>query len=173
MRSKKVEEALNRQVMLEGTASHTYLAMACWCETHALTGCAKFFFNHAEEERMHMLKLVHYINESGGTVTVPAIDQPDVSFANIQDLFEKAYVNELFVSQSIDELVETCTDEKDKQTSIFLQWYVSEQHEEEATYRNLLDKIRLIGVEGRGLYFIDKEVEVYLADLLKKEASAR
>lgn len=159
MLSKKIEDALNEQVGMEGAASQQYLAMACWCETKALAGCAQFLYAHSEEERMHMLKLVHYINDAGGSVKIPAIQQPQLDFEHVQDVFNTAYQNELKVSASIDNLIEIALDEKDKQTANFLQWYLTEQQEEETLYRGLLDRIELIGLQGRGLYFIDKEVE--------------
>lgn len=163
MLAPQVEKALNQQVQMEGEASQKYLAMACWCDRESLAGCAQFFYGHAEEERMHMLKLVNYINESGGFAQISGIAEPQKEFDNILDVFQTAYQHEKKVSQSIDELAELAEKEKDKQTVNFLQWYITEQHEEEALYRTVLDRIKLIGVEGRGLYFIDKEVESFAA----------
>ncbi|MGB1205876.1 MAG: ferritin [Chitinophagales bacterium] len=160
MLSSKIEAALNQQIEMESNASQSYLAMACWCDSKALEGCAKFLYAQAEEERMHMLKLLHYLNESGGFAITPPIKQPLLQFESILDLFQKAYENELAVSNAISELVDLCDTERDKQSANFLQWFLDEQHEEEATYRSLLDKIKLIGIEGRGLYFIDKEVDI-------------
>lgn len=154
-----IEKALNQQIQIEGNASQRYLAMACWCDANSLDGCASFFYNHAEEERMHMMKLVHYVNEAGGKVSIPAVDNPPAEFKDVIEVFNTAYQNELEVSGAIDALVELSIQEKDKQTANFLQWYLDEQHEEEALYRSLLDRIKLIGIQGRGLYFIDKEVE--------------
>ena len=167
MFTKKIEAALNEQVAMEAAASQKYLAMACWCDNAALSGCAEFLFAHSEEERMHMLKLVHYINEVGGKAIIPAVAQPTLEFENIIQLFETAFANEIKVSRSIDRLVDIAEQEKDKQTVSFLQWYLDEQQEEEALYRTLLDRVKLIGVEGRGLYFIDNEVAL----IAKKKAS--
>jgi len=164
----KVLDALNKQVQLEADASQKYLAMACWCDANAMEGCARFFFRHTDEERMHMLKLVHYINDAGGRVITPAIAQPRSEFDNIKEVFETAFQHEQKVSAAIDNLIELCVVEKDKQTANFLQWYLNEQHEEEALYRTLIDRINLIGIEGRGLYFIDKEVD----EINAKKASA-
>ncbi len=163
MLNPKVLKALNEQVAMEGMASQAYLAMACWCENEGMSGCASFFYQHAEEERMHMLKLVKFINDSDGKVEIAALNRPESEFDNIQQLIESAYENELSVSKSIDELVDVAEKANDRQTANFLQWYVDEQHEEEALYRGLLDKVKLIGIEGRGRYFIDKEVELMAA----------
>jgi ferritin len=170
MLSQKVEDALNQQIAMEGNASQKYLAMANWCDTKALSGCAQFFYKHAEEERMHMLKLLHYVNDAGGNAIIPAVDQPSANFDDVQVVFETAYSHEQKVSQSIDDLVELSETEKDKQTANFLQWYVDEQHEEEALYRTLIDRIKLIGLQGRGLYFIDNEVATISAANAAAEA---
>ncbi len=170
MLSKNIQKALNEQIAMEGAASQKYLAMACWCDDAALSGCAEFLYAHSEEERMHMLKLVRYMSESGAKPITPAIAQPQLVYNNILDLFETAYQNELKVSRAINDLVELCVQEKDKQTENFLQWYVTEQHEEETLYRGLIDRIKLIGTEGRGLYFIDKEVEAIWQEKEKAEA---
>ena len=159
MLSSKIEAALNQQIEMESNASQSYLAMACWCDSKALEGCAKFLYAQAEEERMHMLKLLHHLNESGGFAITPAVKQPTLQFENILSLFQQAYKNELAVSKAISKLVDLCETERDRQTANFLQWFLDEQHEEETSYRSLLDRISLIGLEGRGLYFIDKEVE--------------
>jgi len=171
MLSERVQKAINDQIAMEGSASQKYLAMACWCEDAALDGCAEFLYAHSEEERVHMLKLVHYMGESGTKPTIPAVAQPKLDYDNILELFEIAYQNELMVSKSINDLVELCVQEKDKQTETFLQWYVNEQHEEETLYRNLIDRIKLIGIEGRGLYFIDKEVQTIWQAKEKEEAA--
>ena len=146
--SPTIETALNKQVAMEAAASQKYLAMACWADVAGLQGCARFLYSHSDEERMHMLKLVHYISDAGGKAITPMVEQPVLDYENI-----------IQVSAAIDELVEICVQNKDKQTANFLQWYLDEQHEEEVLYRNLLDRIRLIGLQDRGLYFIDKEVE--------------
>ena len=159
MLSQKIADALNTQVAMEASASQNYLAMACWCDSKGLSGCAQFLYNQAEEERMHMMKFIQYINESGSFAIAPAVPTPQLEYNHVQHLFETAYQNEKAVSAAIDNLVDIATQERDKQTANFLQWFLDEQHEEETSYRSLLDRISLIGLEGRGLYFIDKEVE--------------
>lgn len=171
MLSSKVQKALNNQVQIESNASQKYLAMACWCDANALEGCARFFYRHSDEERLHMLKLIHYINDAGGTVSVPSVELPPAEYNNIKELFETAYAHEQKVSAAIDSLIELCITEKDKQTANFLQWYLNEQHEEEALYRTLIDRIKLIGIQDRGLYFIDKEVDGVNAKKATAEAA--
>lgn len=158
MLSKEMEKSLNEQIAMEGYASYLYLSMASWCEKQTLTGCAAFMFRQSEEERQHMLRIFHYINDVGEHAITPAIPQPPRKWSSIQGLFEEVYTHEKNVSASIDRLVAQSYDEKDHQTLAFLQWYVEEQREEEVLMRTILDRIRLIGDGPQSLYYIDKEV---------------
>lgn len=156
MLNKKLETALNKQVTIEGSASQGYLAMACWCDEKGLEGAANFFFRQSDEERMHMLKIVHYIAEAGGKVSIQAFDKPKASFKNILDVVKTAYKQEQAVTKSINAIVDLAIQNKDHQTNSFFQWFVDEQLEEEGMFRGFIDKINLIGLEGRGLYMIDQ-----------------
>jgi len=158
MLSKKMEKSLNEQIAMEGYASFLYLSMASWCEKQTLTGCAAFMFRQSEEERLHMLRIFHYINDVGDHALTPAIKAPPQAWKSIKDLFEEVYAHEKNVSASIDRLVAQSYEEKDHQTLAFLQWYVEEQREEEVLMRTILDRIRLIGEGPQSLYYIDKEV---------------
>ena len=159
MISKKLEKALNNQVKLEGEAAFAYLAMASWCEQESLNGCAKFFYAQAEEEQQHMLKFFQYINEVEGLAITPAISQPDLTYKSIQDVCDKSLQGEQKVTNSIHKLSELAASEKDYATYNFVQFFVDEQREGELTFVHILDKIKLIGLDGMGLYYIDKEFE--------------
>ncbi|MGH1337490.1 MAG: ferritin [Aureispira sp.] len=159
MLSQKTLDALNQQIALEEYSSAAYLSMASWCDREGLDGCAKFFYAQSEEERMHMLKIVHYVNEMDGHALISAVEQPPREFDSIQDLFQAVYQQEQKVTRSIYELVTITEGEKDHSTNLFLQWYVAEQREEEAQVRSILDKIKIIGTGGQSLYFIDQEIE--------------
>ncbi|HTF06047.1 MAG TPA: ferritin [Bacteroidia bacterium] len=158
MLSKKIEAALNQQVELEGNSSQYYLAMASWAETQGMDGVAQFLFGHSDEERMHMLKLLRFINERGGHGIVPALEAPPKKFKSVNAAFELVLEHEIKVSTEINKLVESCLKERDYTTHNFLQWYVSEQIEEEALARKILDKLRLIGGEKGGLYLFDRDL---------------
>ncbi|MDO5509757.1 MAG: ferritin [Weeksellaceae bacterium] len=159
MLSKTIESALNDQVKMEAESSQAYLAMASWAENQAgLDGVTAFFYRHSEEEREHMLKLIHFINERGGTAEIPALAQPRKSFANVQEAFKTLYEHELKVSDSINQLVDLALAEKDYATHNFLQWYVTEQMEEEKLARDLNDKLELIGQDKSGLYLFDRDL---------------
>jgi len=156
MLNKKLETALNKQVAMEGAAAQSYLAMACWCDEKGLEGSARFFFRQSDEERQHMLKIIHYIAEAGGKVSIQANDKPKASYKTILDVVKFAYKQEQAVTKSINAIVDLAIQLKDHQTNSFFQWFVDEQLEEEGMFRGFIDKINLIGLEGRGLFMIDQ-----------------
>lgn len=159
MLSKTMQEALNNQVKLEAASSHSYLAMASWSEIQAgLDNVAEYFFQQSEEERIHMLKLMRFINERGGFALVPTLEQPISTFKSLKYMFEDFLKHEIIVSNSINELVDLALGEKDYATHNFLQWYVSEQIEEEKSARVLNDKLELIGDDKSGLYLFDRDI---------------
>ena len=155
----RVEKALNEQVVKENSSSQFYLAMASWAETKGLNGTAKFLYAQSDEECFHMLKLVKFINERGGQAFIPAIEQPPIDFDGLEQVFELLLEHELAVTASINELVDICLQEKDYSTHNFVQWYVSEQLEEEALARTVLDKLKLIGGDKGGMYMFDRDLE--------------
>ena len=159
MLNKKVEKALNDQIKVEADSSHAYLAMASWAEIHGYPGASTFLYAHSDEERMHMLKLIKFVNDRGGKAIIPSINQPEKEFKNLQNIFNLLLSHEHNVSAAINNVVDVCLKEKDYTTHNFMQWYVSEQIEEETLARNILDKIKLIGTDTGSLYLLDREIE--------------
>jgi ferritin len=155
----RVEAALNDQIKKEASSSQYYLAMASWAENNGLNGTAKFMYTHSDEERFHMLKLVKFVNERGGTALIPSIDQPPVKFKDLKNVFELLLEHEIGVTASINNLVDICLQEKDYTTHNFVQGYVSEQLEEEALARTIIDKLKLIGSDNSGMYMFDRDLE--------------
>ncbi len=158
MLSKKVEAALNNQIKLEAESSQFYLAMASWAENSGFPGTSDFLYMHSDEERQHMLKLVKYVNERGGTAKIPALKAPPVSFKSLNNIFKELLNHETTVTQEIHKVVDICLSEKDYTTHNFMQWYVAEQIEEEALARTILDKINLIGTDKGGMYLFDRDI---------------
>ncbi len=156
---KSVEQALNNQIRIEAESSQIYLSMACWAEIQGLEGVARFMYSQSDEERVHMLKLIKFVNERGGHAHITELNAPKTTFNTFQQLFSELYKHELFVSQSINELVHITLSEKDYATHNFLQWYVAEQIEEEAQAKTILDKINLIGDDKGGLYLFDRDIQ--------------
>ena len=154
-----MDAALNAQISMEGYASYLYLSMASWCEQQGMEGSATFLYDQSEEERQHMLRIFHYVNEVGGAAFSPGIAQPPSEFDSIQAMFQTIYEQEKKVTQAINDILKLSYTENDHATLNFLQWYVEEQREEEALIRTILDKIKLIGDSPQSLYFIDMEIE--------------
>lgn len=156
--NKVVEKALNKQVRKEAESSQLYLSMAVWAEVQGLGGISEFLYTSSDEERMHMLKLVKFINERGGVAEITALDKPYNDFDSIEDVFSRLLNHEVMITNSINELVHICLQEKDYTTHNFMQWYVSEQLEEEALARTIMDKIKMIGSDKGGLYLFDRDI---------------
>lgn len=159
MLSSEMTAGLNKQIGLEAFASSYYLSVASWCDLQGFEGAAEFFFAQSDEERQHMLKVLHFVNEAGGEARVPQIDQPPYEFHSLKQAFEDSLAHEVRVTKAIHALTDLCLSEKDFTTFSFLQWFINEQHEEENLFRTIIDKIHLAGDDERGLFFVDKELK--------------
>lgn len=156
MLKKKIEDICNRQVEREGYSSNLYLAMASWAETNGFSGVASWLYAQADEERIHFLKFIKYINERGGNAVIPALKQPPSDFKGVEEMFKEVLKHEEFITASINEIVGLTLDEKDFNTHNFLQWFVTEQVEEESSVKTILDKLRLIGKNN--MYQFDRDI---------------
>jgi len=164
--TKETEALLNKQIVMEGKSSAYYLSMASWCETQGYEVSSQFLYNHSEEERMHMLKLFKYVNAAGGHAHQPEVTGIKHTFKSLREVFDQTLKHEIAVTESINELVDHCFKIKDFATFNFLQWFVSEQREEETIARRAVELFDLIGEEGVGLFMIDQEIgklEAYAA----------
>lgn len=162
MLSKKIEKALNNQVVLEAESSNYYLSMASWAESEGLNGAANFLYMHSDEERTHMIKLVRFINERGGKAVIPALKEPASKFKSLAEIFDIILKHEILVSKEINQVVDACLSEKDYTTHNFMQWYVAEQMEEEALAKHNVDKLRLIGDDKGGMYLFDRDLTAFV-----------
>ncbi len=156
MLNKKIESILNTQVEKEGYSSSLYLAMASWAEVNGYGGIAGWLYQQSGEERIHMLKIIAYVNERGGHAVVPSFNQPPVNQKSVSKMFEDILKHEQFISQSINEIVASCIEEKDYTTHSWIQWFVNEQIEEEAQVQKILDKLSLVGENN--LYLLDRDI---------------
>ncbi|MBS9525193.1 ferritin [Litoribacter ruber] len=152
------EKHLNKQIEMEGKSSAYYLSMASWCDMMGYANAAKHLYAHSEEERQHMLKIFHYINEAGGHAIQPAIDSIQHHFNSLREVFELILEHEIQVTKSINKIVDHCFEVKDFATFSFMQWYVTEQREEETLARRALEIFDIIGEAGIGLWTIDQEL---------------
>lgn len=161
--SEEIIHALNTQVKLEAAASMKYLSMASWAETEGFNGIAGFFYRQSDEEREHMMKLIRFINERGGIALIPALEKPKADYVSLEDLFTTFLESEQEVTKSVNEIVFKCLEAKDYTVHNFMQWYVAEQAEEEATARTILDRFNIIGNDKGGLYLFDRDFETTYA----------
>lgn len=159
MLNKRVEEALNAQIVKEDFSSQLYLSMAAWADTNGFAGTSEFLYRHSDEERMHMLKMVRFINERGGKAIIPGVEKPKEDFSTMKEIFEEILTHEQMITRSINDIVQLCLEEKDFTTHNFMQWYVSEQLEEEALIFKVLDKLNLAGEDKGALYMFDSDME--------------
>jgi len=158
MITKKVEKAVNDQIKKEEYSSRLYLAMASWCQKNGYPGAAAFLYKHSEEERLHQLKFVHYVNDRQGYAVLQEIEQPPFKFDNLLKMFQEIIKHEQFITASINELYHVAVTEKDYTTANFLQWFITEQLEEENLFNGILDQMALAGTDKSGLFHIDKEL---------------
>ena len=167
--SPKMKKALNDQVTLEASASNSYLAMASWCEVIGYQGAADYFYAQSDEERTHMLKIVHYLNDMGATASIPAIKAPASSYKSLEGLIKTALKSEQTVTKAIHKMVEITQKEKDHSTYAFLEWFVNEQVQEETKFETILQKFDLLGRDKLAIHEIDK---ILAADAAAPETAA-
>jgi ferritin len=156
MISERMEQAINKQINAELYSAYLYLAMAAYFESVDLEGCAKWMKAQTQEEISHAMKMYDYVAERGGRVVLDAIAAPKSEWDSPLAAFENAYEHEQLVTSLINGLMETAMAEKDHATQIFLQWFVSEQVEEEASANGVVQKLKLAGESG--LFMVDREL---------------
>ncbi|MDH4070296.1 MAG: ferritin [Ignavibacteria bacterium] len=158
MKSKKLLKALNDQIQFEFSSAYSYLAMAAYFESQNLPGFAHWMIMQYQEETAHAMKLFGYVHDRGGQVTLQAIDQPEARFKSPLDVFEKVLAHEQEVSKSINALYELAGRENDYPTVVTLQWFITEQVEEEKTAQEVLEQVRIIGNHGVSLLMLDRQL---------------
>ena len=158
MLSKKMEKAINQQINAEMYSSYLYLSMATYFESISLGGFSNWMRQQAQEELFHGMKMFDFVCERGGRVTLKTIDQPPAKWGSPLDVMKNVLSHEQKVTGLINDLVDLALDERDHATNIFLQWFVSEQVEEEDTAGGLVDKLKLIGKDANGLFMLDTEL---------------
>jgi len=158
MLNKKIQDALNDQINHEFYSAYYYLAASAYCEEKFLSGFAKWLKEQAQEEITHAMKLFDLIHERAGRVELAQIDRPPSRFQSILDVFQQVLKHEQEVTGMIHALYELAQKEKDYATQIALQWFVTEQVEEEKTSAELVERLKIIGDEGSLLMMMDKEL---------------
>jgi ferritin len=158
MISDKIQAAFNKQINAELYSSYLYLSMAAHFESLNLPGFANWMRCQAQEELVHAMKFYSFIHERNGTVTLSAIDGPPTQWDSPLAAFKDAYLHEQKVTSMINGLVDLAVEERDHASNAFLQWFVTEQVEEESSSDQVVQKLKLAGSEGSGLFMIDQEL---------------
>ena len=158
MLKKKMLKALNNQINAEFYSSYLYLSMESYFQSVSLSGFANWMRGQVQEELFHGMKLYDYVNERGGKVTLDTIAKPDSTWKTPLVAFEHILKHEQMVTSLINGLMDLAIAEQDHATKIFLQWFVSEQVEEEASVGEVVDKLRLIKTDSSGLFLLDTEM---------------
>jgi len=153
-----MEEAFNEQINWELYSAYLYLSMSAYFLSIHLNGFANWMRVQATEEVTHAMKFFDFINERGGRITLLEAKAPPKEWESPLAAFGDAYEHEQFVSSRIHDLVNLALEEKDHASNNFLQWFVSEQVEEEASVDEVAQKLKLIGNDGGGLFMIDREL---------------
>ncbi len=158
MISKKMQDALNEQIKWELYSGYLYLSMSAHFASMNLAGCANWMRVQAQEELMHAMKFYDFIIERGGKVSLKAVDSPPKKWASPLAAFQATYEHEQQVTGRINDLVSQALGLKDHATHIFLQWFVTEQVEEEASADEVVQQLKLIGKDSSGLFMLDREL---------------
>ncbi|HIE30901.1 MAG TPA: ferritin [Methanosarcinales archaeon] len=158
MLSEKMLERLNEQINNEVYSAYLYMSMSAHSTHIGLKGFANWFMVQYQEEMVHAMKIYDYINDQGGQVLLAAIKEPLTEFESPLDMFEKTLTHERFITGCINDLVDLAVEEKDHATNIFLQWFVTEQIEEEGNDNDIIARLKIVEGDGNGLLMLDKEL---------------
>lgn len=155
---KKMEKEINAQINREIYSAYLYLSMAAYFEAETLTGFAQWMKVQTMEEMIHAMKFYTFIHDRGGKVVLEAIDKPETKFDSIKDIFEKTLEHEKFVTKNINNLYSLAQKQNDNASLIFLEWFLTEQIEEEKNATDILAKLKHTGEQGEGVLMLDKDL---------------
>jgi len=158
MLTKKIEDALNIQVNNEMYSAYLYMSMSSHAANAGLKGFANWFMVQYHEEMLHAMKMFEYIQRKGGKPVLYTIKEPPAVFDSALDMFEKTLVHEQFITKCINDLTDLAIEERDHATQIFLQWYVTEQIEEEENDNDIIAQLKLIKNDVQALLMLDREL---------------
>lgn len=166
MLNKKVNQALNEQINREMYSAYLYMSMSVYAADAGLKGFANWFMVQYHEEMYHAMKIYEYLQRQGETITLETIHKPPHTFENALDMFTQTLTHEQYITQSINNLMELAISKKDHATQIFLQWYVTEQIEEEDNDNDIIAQLKLIGDSPQGLLMLDRELRTRNVDIV-------
>ncbi|MFQ6099913.1 MAG: ferritin [Anaerolineae bacterium] len=153
-----IQDAMNEQIKNELYSAYLYLSMSAYCESINFAGFARWMRMQAQEELGHAMRFYGFIHNRGGRVVLQAVDQPPAEFQSPLDVFEKTLEHEQKVTAMIDDLYALAVQEKDYASQIFLQWFVTEQVEEEDNASQIVETLRMLGDNRQALLMLDREL---------------
>jgi ferritin len=171
--STEMAKVINDQISYEASSENAYIAIGSWCERIGYDGSSAFFFEQAAEENGHMLKLIHYLNGIGAEAIIPAIEKPPSSFESLESTFQFGLKSEQTVTKAISDLIDMAEKEKDRSTYSFLQWFVTEQIEEETLFHTILQKFDLLGKDKLAIYQIDQSLASVRSRVMNKQTGLK
>jgi len=158
MLSENLQNKVNEQIKEELKSAYLYLAMSAYCEAQSFNGFAHWLNEQAKEELEHALKLYNHLLERGNRVELKTLEAPAKDFGSIQELFEQVLAHEKYITSLIKDLYEVAKEEKDYPLEIVLQWFITEQVEEEDSALYIVDMLKLIDNKPQGLLMLDREL---------------
>jgi ferritin len=159
--SEKVVEELNRQLNLELSAAHSYLALSVWCDVRNLKGFAKYFVKQAGEERSHAERIIKHLTDRGVTVKLAALSEPKQDYKTLLDVAQQAQVQEHSNTQGINAVYEAALAAKDYPAQVLMHWFINEQVEEEDWVNEMVERVQSASCSG-GMSDLDRHIERYL-----------
>ena len=165
MLNAKVQKALNEQMNMEFYSANLYLSMSAWMDGNSLKGMAHWMRLQADEEQEHGMKFFDFIQARGGNAEIGTIEAPKTSWDSPLQVFEESWQHECKISELINNIADLTIHEKDFATQSFLQWFITEQVEEESTVQEIVERLKLVGENGAALFMLE-------ADLGKRAAAA-
>ncbi|MCS7198485.1 MAG: ferritin [Candidatus Bipolaricaulota bacterium] len=156
--SKRLEKALNEQIVRELESAYIYLSMCAYFEAQNLRGMAHWMRLQAQEELRHAMKIFDFVNDRGGRVELGPIAKPPIDFKSPLDAFQKALAHEQKITQCINDLYDLADDEDDYPTEVMLQWFIDEQVEEEKSASEIVEQLKLVSDNGAGLLVLDQKL---------------
>jgi len=158
MIGKKIENAMNEQIKHEAFSAYLYYSMAAYFHSKSLDGMAQWMKSQAQEEFAHALRFFNHINDRGGRIELQTLEKPQTEWESPIAAFKAALVHEEFITGKINDLAKLADDENDRAAGIMLQWFVTEQVEEEDSVSTVIDMLDLIGDSGHGILMADREL---------------
>ncbi len=158
MLSKKIQDALNQQINAEISSAYLYLSMSAHCAASNRPGSAHWMRVQWQEELSHAMKLFDYVNDRGGRAALKAVAQPPGDFKSLKEVFQQVLEHEREVSAMIHRLYEAAVKENDYPTQVMLQWFITEQVEEEKTATEIVEQLKMIGEHGGAVIMLDRHL---------------